>query len=51
MIRPSSVKVRLTERERREAGEYLRAAKSESTRERRAESIVQKLRGPRGNCT
>ena len=37
--------LKLTERERRDAGEYVRAAKGQTTRERRATSIVAKLCG------
>lgn len=37
--------LKLTERERRDAGEYVRAARSQPTREQRAASIIQKLRG------
>jgi hypothetical protein len=33
----------LSERERREAGEYIRAAKTQATRERRAASIAERL--------
>lgn len=35
----------LTDRERRDAGEYIRAAKARATRERRAASIAERLRG------
>jgi len=35
----------LSERERRDAGEHIRAAKTLATRERRAAAIAEKLRG------
>jgi len=35
----------LSERERRDAGEHIRAAKAQATRERRAASIAENLRG------
>ncbi|MPZ59668.1 MAG: hypothetical protein GEU91_25020 [Rhizobiales bacterium] len=37
----------LPERERRDAGEHIRAAKTPATRERRAVAITEKLRGKR----
>jgi bacteriocin resistance YdeI/OmpD-like protein len=38
----------LSERERRDAGEYIRAAKAPATRERRAAAIAERLRGKPG---
>lgn len=35
----------LSERERRDAGEYIRAAKTQATRERRAATVAERLRG------
>ena len=40
----------LSERERRDAGEHIRGAKAQLTRERRAASIAEKLRG-KSNCS
>jgi hypothetical protein len=39
---------KLTERQRREASEHIRAAKNSSTRERRAKAIADGLRGTQG---
>jgi len=35
----------LSDRWRRDAGEYIRAAKAQATRERRAASVAEKLQG------